>query len=45
MEQNSENKPTLLKAIELVLAEPAVIKKEALLLKEKYYRKFSDKKK
>ena len=44
MEQNSENKPTLLKAIELVLAEPAVIKKEALLLKEKYYRKFSDKK-
>ncbi len=44
MEQNNENKPTLLKAIELILAEPAVIKKETLILKEKYYRKFSDKK-
>ena len=42
MEQNNDNKPTLLKAIELVLAEPAEIKKEALAIKEKYYNKYSD---
>ena len=42
-EQNSENdKPVMLKAIELILADPANIKKEALSLKERYQKQFSD---
>ena len=40
MEENQNDKPTLLKAIELVLADPAVIKKEALSLKSKYSEKY-----
>jgi hypothetical protein len=44
MEQNNDSKPNLLKAIELVLAEPAEIKKEALAIKEKYYNKYADSK-
>jgi len=44
MEQNNDRKPNLLKAIELVLAEPAEIKKEALAIKEKYYNKYADSK-
>ncbi len=36
----SDNKPTLLKAIELVLAEPAAIRKEALQLKRKYVERY-----
>lgn len=38
----SDDKPTLLKAIELVLAEPAVIRKEALKLKEKYVSRYGN---
>lgn len=34
------DKPTLLKAIELVLAEPAAIRKEALQLKDKYVTRY-----
>ncbi len=34
------DKPTLLKAIELVLAKPAAIRKEALQLKEKYVTRY-----
>lgn len=42
-EQSHENdKPALLKAIELILADPANIKKEALSLKERYQKQFSD---
>jgi hypothetical protein len=40
MEENQNDKPTLLKAIELILADPATIKKEALNLKSKYSEKF-----
>ncbi len=45
MEQNdNDNKPVLLKAIELILAQPKAIKKEAIALKVKYYQKFSNSK-
>ena len=36
----NDDKPTLLKAIELVLADPASIKKEALQLKNKYVSRY-----
>lgn len=39
-----EDKPALLKAIELILAKPSNIKKEALSLRDKYANKFEDKK-
>ena len=42
MEENQNDKPKLLKAIELILAEPAVIKNEALNLKKKYYEKYKN---
>ena len=38
--ENENDKPMLLKAIELVLADPAVIKKEALQLKKKYSQRY-----
>ena len=44
MEENQNDKPTLLKAIELILAEPSVVKKEALSLKEKYSKKHQNSK-
>ncbi|MDD7913812.1 hypothetical protein [Polaribacter ponticola] len=44
MEENQNDKPTLLKAIELILAEPSVIKKETLSLKSKYLEKHQNKK-
>ena len=37
-----EDKPTLLKAIELVLAEPESIKKEALQLQHKYFERYKE---
>ena len=39
---NSDDKPTLLKAVELVLADPAEIRREAIVLKQQYQRRFSD---
>ncbi len=36
----TDDKPTLLKAIELVLADPASIRKEALQLKNKYVSRY-----
>ncbi|WP_347888297.1 hypothetical protein ABHF54_13075 [Nitrosomonas europaea] len=35
-----DDKPTLLKVIELVLAEPVAIRKEALQLKDKYVTRY-----
>ena len=38
---NGDDKPTLLKAIELVLADPAEIRRETIALKQQYQRQFS----
>ena len=38
------DKPAILKAIEIILAKPEDIKKETLNLKEKYYQKHKEKK-
>ena len=38
-----DDKPKILQAIELILAKPENIKKEALNLYQKYYNKFSHK--
>ena len=44
-EQDSGNdKPVLLQAIELILADPAKIRKESINLQKKYQKKFSDSK-
>jgi len=43
-EKNGNDKPALLKAIEMVLAEPAVIKKESENLLKKYQQRYSDSK-
>lgn len=40
-QHGSEDKPALLKAIELVLADPAEIRKEAISLIQEYQRRFS----
>ncbi len=42
--EDNKDKPVLLKAVELVLAEPAQIKKETLKLKEEYQKKYDSKK-
>lgn len=44
MNNNSfdNDKPALLKAIELILADPADIRKETLSLKQKYQKRFAD---
>ena len=39
---NENDKPALLKAIEIILADPAHIKREALKLKERHQKKFFD---
>lgn len=41
-EKNGNDKPALLKAIEMVLAEPAVIKKESENLLKEYQQRYSD---
>ena len=38
---NENDKPALLKAIEIILADPAHIKREALKLKERHQKKWS----
>jgi len=43
-EKNGNDKPALLKAIEIVLAEPAEIKKESENLLKKYQQRYSDSK-
>lgn len=43
-EKNGNDKPALLKAIEMVLAEPAVIKKESGNLLKEYQQRYSDSK-
>lgn len=43
-QENGNDKPVLLKAIELVLADPADIKKETISLKEKFQKWHSDSK-
>lgn len=42
MEDNQEKKPTLLKAIEIILADPTEVKREVLSIKSKYYQKYSE---
>jgi uncharacterized protein (DUF697 family) len=42
MSENENDKPALLKAIELVLADPKVIREEALSLKNKYIERYRD---
>lgn len=44
MKENQIDKPTLLKAIELILGDPSVIKKEAKSLKDKYSIKYQSSK-
>lgn len=39
-DENEDEKPTLLKAIELIIADPAIIRKEALQLREKYKNRY-----
>src|SRR4030066_1562126 len=42
--KKDDDKPTLLKAVEIILADPVEIKREAESLYEKYYKRFkSDK--
>lgn len=41
-QSNKNDKPTLLKAIEVLLADPANIRKEALTLKKKFEKRFKD---
>lgn len=41
-QSNGDDKPTLLKAIELILADPAEIRRATIGLKEQYRKRFSD---
>ena len=41
-QSNNDDKPTLLKAVEFVVADPAEIRREAIALKQQYQRQFSD---